>query len=181
MKDTYTRVMDLLYQLCMVICVVAVVFMTVLIFIGVVMRYVFLAGAQFAEPMSIFFAVQLTMYGAAACFRSQAHLRLALFVNMLPPRVRRAVEIVVDLLLAALALVMIYYGANLVQTTWFQAYPEFIYIRVGMVYSAIPISGVIFLLFIIEAALFGSGPSVEEEELRRAIEHTEDEARRLAN
>lgn len=180
MKDSYTRVMNVLYALCMYICVLAVVFMTVLVFVGVVMRYVFLTGAQFAEPMSIFFAVQLTMYGAAACFRNHAHLKLTLFVDMLPAKLHRAADLLVHGLLAMLALVMMTYGANLVQTTWFQAYPEFIYIRVGMVYSAIPISGLIFLLFIIENVFFGGAPSVDEEELKRAIEQAEEEARKLA-
>lgn len=180
MNDTYSRGMNVLYALCMYICILAVVFMTVLVFVGVVMRYVFLAGAQFAEPMSIFFAVQLTMYGAAACFRSHAHLRLSLFVEMLPAKLHRAADLLVHGLLAMLAVVMIYYGAKLVETTWFQAYPEFIYIRVGMVYSAIPISGMIFLLFIIEVVFFGGAPSVEEEELKRAIKQAEEEARKLA-
>ena len=179
MKDAYTRAMNVLYSLCMYICILAVLFMTVLIFVGVVMRYVFLAGAQFAEPMSIFFAVQLTMFGAAACFRNHAHLRLALFADMLPMALRQPLNLVVHALLAMLALVMIYYGTNLVQATWFQAYPEFDYIRVGMVYSAIPISGVIFLLFIIEVVFFGGAPTVEEDELQHAIEVTEAEARKL--
>ncbi len=49
---------------------------------------------------------------------------------------------------------MMYYGADLVQTTWFQAYPEFTYIRVGAVYSAIPGGGFILLLFIIESVFY---------------------------
>src|SRR5690606_19651204 len=105
--------------------------MTVLIFVGVVMRYFFAVGANFAEPLSIFFAVQLTMYGAAACLRAGAHLRLMLFVDRLPPRFRPWPIHFVQVLLAAIGLFMVYYGLNLVSTTWFQAYPEFVYVRVG--------------------------------------------------
>ena len=66
-RPAYVRVMDKLYLLCMVVCVISIVCMTVLIFTGVVSRYVFEVGARFAEPMSIFFTVQLTLYGSAIC------------------------------------------------------------------------------------------------------------------
>lgn len=180
MRALYVSAMDKLYLLCAGIAVVSVVCMTVLIFVGVVMRYVFLMGAQFAEPLSIFFAVQLTMYGAAACFRSRSHLSLELFVSMLPPERRRVADWIVFALMGAIAVFMVVYGVSLTDTTWFQAYPEFPYIRVGFVYSAIPGSGLVTLLFVIEAAFFRRGDSHEREDrLRRVLEHGQEEARKL--
>ena len=175
-RNSFTRAMDRLQWLCIAWCSLAIVAMTILIFTGVVMRYGFSAGARFAEPMSIFFTVQLTMYGAAACYRMNAHLRLSLFVDMMPARLAWLVDHLVQVLLAAVALAMIYFGYSLANTTWFQAYPEFEYIRVGVVYAAIPISGAVFLLFIIEHFFFGrQGVDADEEELRRAIAEAEAE------
>jgi TRAP-type C4-dicarboxylate transport system permease small subunit len=177
MRDLYVRLMGWLQKACLFWCGVSIVAMTILIFTGVVMRYGFSTGARFAEPMSIFFAVQLTMYGAAACYRSNLHLKLTVFVGLLPDRLARAVALAVHLLLGLVALVMITYGFTLAQTTWFQSYPEFTAIRVGVVYAAIPISGVIFLLFIIEHLLFGQqGTDEEAEEIKRAVAHAEEEA-----
>ena len=137
--------------------------MTGLIFTGVVMRYLFDMGARFAEPMSIFFSVQLVMYGAAACYRVRGHLRLQVFVKMLPARAQRSVEILVHVLMGGVALLMIFYGISLASTTWFQSYPEFEYVRVGLVYSAIPGSGVVLLLFVIESLVFpGAVTPVDE-------------------
>lgn len=180
MRPLYVRVMDALYVLCMVIAIVSIVSMTVLIFVGVIMRYVFYMGAAFAEPSSIFFAVQLTLYGAAACYRAQAHLRIHFFAQALPERVQWIPDAIVKLLMAVIAIAMIYYGWDLVQTTWFQAYPEFTLIRVGAVYSAIPGGGLILLLFVIESVFYPRAMAGdEEEEVRRAIEHAEEEARKL--
>ena len=180
MRPRYVAVMDKLYVLCIAICAVSVVSMTVLIFTGVVMRYVFLVGARFAEPMSIFFAVQLTMYGAAACYRANAHLRLELFVKMLPKRLQRVPEFVVHGLMAAVAAFMVFYGYSLAYTTWFQYYPEFDAIKVGVVYSAIPGGGLVLLLFVIEAVFFpGAYAEREAAEARAAAEHVEEEARKL--
>lgn len=178
MRVRIIRAMDCLQWLCVAWCSIAIVSMTVLIFTGVVMRYGFSTGARFAEPMSIFFAVQLTMYGAAACYRSNLHLRLTVFVQLLPAALAKIVWYLVQALLGAVAVAMIYYGYNLARTTWFQSYPEFTSIRVGVVYAAIPISGCVFLLFIVERLLFGEqGVDEAEEELRHAVEQAEREAR----
>jgi len=176
MRAHLTRAMDWLQWLCIAWSSIAVVCMTVLIFTGVVMRYGFSTGARFAEPMSIFFAVQLTMYGAAASYRSDLHLKLIVFVKMLPQALAKAVEHLVQLLLGAVAVAMIYYGFNLARITWFQSYPEFESIRVGVVYAAIPISGCIFLLFIVERFLFGQQEGGEDE-LERAIVEADEQAR----
>lgn len=178
MRGYVTRAMDWLQWLCIAWCSIAIVCMTILIFTGVVMRYGFSTGARFAEPMSIFFAVQLTMYGAAACYRSNLHLKLTAFVKLLPEFAAKPIEYFVQLLLAAVAVSMVYYGTNLARTTWFQSYPEFESIRVGVVYAAIPISGCIFLLFIIERFLYGQ-QGVVEDEIEHAIEQADEQARSL--
>lgn len=179
MRAQITRAMDWLQWLCFVWCSIAIVCMTVLIFTGVVMRYGFSVGARFAEPYSIFFAVQLAMYGAAACYRANAHLRLSIFVDALPSSASHIVDRLVQILLAAVALSMMWYGYNLARTTWFQAYPEFEHIRVGVVYAAIPISGAIFLLFVIEHLLFGrQGIDIAKEEMRRAVAQAEEQETR---
>ena len=180
MRPVYVRVMDKLYLLCMTVCIFSIVCMTVLIFTGVISRYVFAVGARFAEPMSIFFTVQLTMYGAAICYRSQAHLRLAVFVQMLPDRLQYLPHYLVHALMATIACLMIYYGYSLAETTWFQSYPEFDEIKVGVVYSAIPGAGAITLLFIIERVLYHETlVELEGEEMRHAMELAEQEARKL--
>ena len=175
----YSQAMRWLYLACIVLCVISVVFMTGLIFTGVVMRYVFAAGARFAEPMSIFFAVQLTMYGAAACYRAKAHLQIQFFVNLAPEHLRFVPRRMVELLMAGMAVFMIYFGLSLAQLTWFQVYPEFDYVKVGFVYSAIPGSGLVMLLFVIETAILGPPEDDQDEELQRAIDHADHERRTL--
>jgi TRAP-type C4-dicarboxylate transport system permease small subunit len=144
------------------------------------MRYFFSVGARYAEPMSIFFTVQLTMYGAAVCYRANAHLRLALFVDMLPGLSRAMVLHFIDLAMAAVAVLMVWYGISLTETTWFQSYPEFDDIKVGVVYSAIPGGGLVLLLFIFEKAFFREAlAELEGEEMRHALELAEKDAKRL--
>ncbi len=50
----------------------------------------------------------------------------------------------------------------------------------GFVYSAIPGSGLVMLLFVIETAIFGPPEDDEDEELQRVIDHADHEQRTLA-
>ena len=150
MTNGYVKIMDVLYFICVFIAGGALAIMSTIIAWGVFTRYVLGSGSFWPEPISIFLAIQLTFYGAAACYRAGTHISLKMFVDLLPPALKRWQHHFVDLLMAAICLFMVTYGASLVKTTYFQSYPEFQYIRVGVAYSAIPIAGLITLLFVIE-------------------------------
>ena len=158
MRDRYVAAMDKLYWACVFLCCASVVIMTVLIAFGVFSRYVLHLGAFYSEPLSIFLAIQLTFYGAAVCYRADAHLRLEIVENALPPAAGRALRSLIDLLMAGVSLLMMFYGTNLVAVTLYQAYPEFEFVRVGAVYTAIPIGSLVTLLFVIEKALVNPQP-----------------------
>jgi len=153
MRDQYVAAMDKLYMACVFICCASVVVMTVLISFGVISRYVLHIGAFYSEPISIFLAIQLTFYGAAVCYRANAHLKLEIVEKALPPLPSRILLGFIDLLMAGVSVFMMVFGVNLVEATLFQSYPEFEYIRVGVVYTAIPLGGLVTLLFVIEKAL----------------------------
>ena len=150
MTNRYVQLMDVLYFICVFIAGGALFIMSMIIAWGVFTRYVLASGSFWPEPISIFLAIQLTFYGAAACYRAGAHISLKMFAELLPAFLRPWQRHFVDFLMAAICLFMVTYGASLVKTTYFQAYPEFQYIRVGVAYSAIPIGGLITLLFVIE-------------------------------
>jgi TRAP-type C4-dicarboxylate transport system permease small subunit len=150
MTQGYVKLMDVLYRLCVIISGTALAIMSAIISWGVFTRYVLGVGSFWPEPISIFLAIQMTFYGAAACYRADTHIRLRMFTDLLPSALQKWQVRLVDVLMASICLFMVTYGASLVKTTYFQAYPEFQYIRVGVAYSAIPIGGLITLLFLIE-------------------------------
>ena len=162
MTNGYIKLMDVLYFICVAIAGTALVIMSGIISWGVFTRYVLGSGSFWPEPISIFLAIQLTFYGAAACYRAGTHIRLRMFVEKLPPALARWQHLFVHSLMAGISLFMVTYGASLVKTTYFQSYPEFQYIRVGVAYSAIPIGGLITLLFVIEDAFMKSSSKIDK-------------------
>ncbi|NJO37169.1 MAG: TRAP transporter small permease [Rhizobiales bacterium] len=160
MRPLYVRIMDVLYYACMAVAGIAIVVMAVIIGWSVYTRYVLTEGSFWAEPISIALAVQMTFYGAAACYRANAHISIDLLVRGLRGPASVMATRLVDILMLLISLAMIWYGIGLVQTTFFQVYPEFQHIRVGVVYSALPGSGLVTLLFVIERLVYGP-PALE--------------------
>jgi TRAP-type C4-dicarboxylate transport system permease small subunit len=74
---------------------------------------------------------------------------------LLPPLGQRLCALLVELLMALIALFMVRWGATLVATTWQNSVADFPSLSVGVTYLPIPLGGAILLLFVIERLTIG--------------------------
>jgi TRAP-type C4-dicarboxylate transport system permease small subunit len=158
MKAGYAWAMEGLYRLCVAIAGTCIVLMTIVIPWGVYARYVLNRGSQWPEPMAVLLMIIFTFAAAAACYRANAHISVAVIRDLLPPRLRRLALLAVDALMALLSLFMVIWGIQLVQTTWYQVIAEFPWLSTGVTYMPIPLGGAITFLFIVEQVLIGPPP-----------------------
>ena len=79
--------------------------LTVLVFYGVVMRYVFNNAPDFVEPIALLMVVAIAMFGAALKVREGGHIGLDSFVERLPAGGKRAAHVLQKLCLIAFAVV----------------------------------------------------------------------------
>jgi TRAP-type C4-dicarboxylate transport system permease small subunit len=150
--------MDVLYTGCVVIAGIALVLISAVIPWAVYTRYVLNRAASWPEPMAVLLMIVLTFFGAAACYRVGLHMRVSFFVSLLPQWLQRAVALLVELLMAAIALFMVHWGTRLVDATWQNSIADFPSLSVGVTYLPIPIGGAILLLFVLERLTIGSPP-----------------------
>ena len=151
--------MDALYRFCIIVAGGALVLISAVIPWGVFTRYVLNSAASWPEPMAILLTIVLTFFGAAVCYRAGLHMRMSFFVSLLPPRRQRVTAVVVELLMALVALFMIDRGAKLVAATWQNSIPDFPSLSVGLTYLPIPLGGAVLFLFVIERLLLGPPPT----------------------
>ena len=156
MAATFRRAMDLLYLLCVIIGCVALVLISAIIPWAVFTRYVLNSAASWPEPLAVLLTIVLTFIGAAAAYRLNLHMNVGYFANQAPPRFRRLLDLLVHLLMALIALFMLWYGAILVETTWYNTIADFPSLSVGVTYLPIPIGGACLLLFVIERVWLGA-------------------------
>ncbi len=158
MAALFRRTMDYLYLLCVVIGCTALVLISAIIPWAVFTRYVLNSAASWPEPLAILLTIVLTFIGAAAAYRLNLHMNISYFADKLPPLPRRLLDLLVQLLMAVIALFMVVWGMRLVEVTWHNTIAEFPFLSVGITYLPIPVGGLCLLLFVIERIFLGAPP-----------------------
>ena len=158
MERSFRQAMEWLYIACVVISGVSLVAITLIIPLGVFMRYVMNSPLSWPEPASVIMMVIFSFLGGAAVYRANVHIAVEALLNAVRPGVRRAMLHGVNLCMAAIALFMLGYGIQLCITTRFSTIAEFPWLSVAFAYMPIPIAGLLTLLFLIERVWLGDPP-----------------------
>ncbi|WP_322102516.1 TRAP transporter small permease [Paraburkholderia sp. J41] len=112
-----TRANDILFQLLTILASLALAVLTVLVFYGVVMRYVFANAPDFVEPVALLLVIVIAMFGAALKVRERGHIGLDSLVKRFGPRGRRIAEAFQHLCLIVLGAAIFYGCWQMAETT----------------------------------------------------------------
>jgi TRAP-type C4-dicarboxylate transport system permease small subunit len=134
----------------------AIVLMSLIVPVGVFMRYGLGVGAQWPEPIAILLMMVFTFVGAAAAYRAGAHIGVTMLTDALPPVARKACAALVLALMVLICVFVVGYGTRLCLETMGQSIAELPWLPVGVTYAPIPLGALATLLFVIEQALTGS-------------------------
>jgi len=158
MRKTYRAAMEWLYIACISLAGVVMLVMTIIIPYGVFMRYVVNSPASWPEPAGILLMVLFSFIGGAAAYRAKAHIAVGTLLNMVNDANRVRLEHAADVGMGIIALFMIKWGVQLVDTVWYNTIAEFPELSAGVTYIPIPVAGVVTLLFCIERLWLGDPP-----------------------
>ena len=154
----YAQAMEWTYLACVVLSGTALVVITLIIPLGVFMRYAMNSPLSWPEPAAIVMMVMFSFIGGAAVYRANVHVAVEALLNAVSAPVRRVMLWGVDICVGLTAAFMLGYGAHLCQITWPQTMAEFPSLRQGIVYLPIPIAGLLTLLFLVERVWVGAPP-----------------------
>ena len=148
-----TRVADRAEQVLAWTLVVLMGVMVIDVSWQVASRFVFRAPSSFTEELAGFLLIWIGLLGAAYGFRTRAHLGIDLLVTKLHGAGRRTATILAHALVALFALsAMVVGGIRLVQLAFqLNQISAAMGIRMGFVYLALPIAGVLTVLFCMES------------------------------
>jgi TRAP-type C4-dicarboxylate transport system permease small subunit len=150
--------MQALYVACIALSGAALVVITLIIPLGVFMRYVMHAPLSWPEPASVVMMVMFSFIGGAAVYRANAQIAVEALMRAVGPRSRTAMQWGVHACMLLIAGFMLGYGVHLCQITWGNTIAEFPWLSTGVVYAPIPIGGLLTLLFIVEKIWLGEPP-----------------------
>lgn len=117
-----------------VLCVIALVIMTVLTFANVIARYIFSASFSFSEEITTYLFVLLSLLGSAVAARRKAHLGFTALIDIVPENVRRIFHAISFLLATLFSSALFVFGMKMVysqmsrgQVTAGMQWPEWIF------------------------------------------------------
>lgn len=116
------------------------------VFLGVFSRYVMHATFQWYDEVARLCFVWMVFLGAASAVRRGAHFRLHLLIDRLGPRLRRATDLVVGLLVVVFAGVLVAGGVAMWPVARGQVSDS---LELSMIwfYGALPVGGALMILF----------------------------------
>lgn len=138
-----------------IILIIAVIVLTVDVLWGVATRYILGSQAKWTEELARFLLVWVSLLGGAVAFGEKAHLGVDYFVNLMDPSGKRIMALLSCVAIAFFVVTVFLVGGwQLVQDNLAsgQKSPA-LQINMGLVYAAVPISGVFILFFTFEQML----------------------------
>jgi TRAP-type transport system small permease protein len=107
LADRLVQAVAVLTMLALLACVVA----------GVVSRQLN-SPLAWTDELAQMFLVWAAIAGWMIALRGRSHIRITMLIDLLPTRARRGAEIAIQLCVAAFGVLMLRYGAGLIERTW---------------------------------------------------------------
>jgi TRAP-type C4-dicarboxylate transport system permease small subunit len=123
-------------------------FITLGVFVQVVLRYAFAKSFLWGEELSLFAFIWCIFLGAAICVRRRQHFAFDLPPDFLPPRIAIIQRLVIDLLVLACAVLLVIEGWTFSQLSIQRLSPA-LGITLFIPTIVIPLSGALMVLILV--------------------------------
>ena len=146
--------------------------MALLVTVGVFYRYVLGASLMWYDEFASYLLVWLTFYGAVMAAYHRRHIAFETLVERLGPAARRGVAVAAEVCVLLFQGILLYYGWVLMQAIGADTAVSLEWVRMGWIYSVLPISGGLMLLISLVdlAAILRGGPLRQQTYGRDATE-----------
>jgi TRAP-type C4-dicarboxylate transport system permease small subunit len=120
--------------------------LVVLVCLGVFFRYVIDASLAWYDEFASYLLVWLTFYGSVPASYHNRHIQFSTVLERLMPDTRRKFEALAELFVLGFQFVLLYYGWLLMRTMGDETAVSLVWVKMGWVYSVLPVTGGIMLL-----------------------------------
>jgi TRAP-type C4-dicarboxylate transport system permease small subunit len=131
----------------------------VIICLAVFTRYILNFVPSWSEEVPRYLLVWITYLGAGLAVKYKEHISLDYFFNLMPIRARQAGHLILNVLIATVGVIMLVFGVRLV-SQFGDDLMESIPVKNFWLYLAMPVSGTLMVLYIIQdtwRAILGLG------------------------
>ena len=121
--------------------VLLLVLMVAVVCLGVFFRYYLNASLVWYDEFASYLLVWLTFYGTIVASFRRRHIGFEVVVDRLQPNTRRILDFIAEAFVLCFQIVLFYYGWVLVQKMGDESAVSLPWVKMGWVYSVLPIAG----------------------------------------
>ncbi|WP_428945329.1 TRAP transporter small permease [Pantoea sp. FN060301] len=134
-------------------CIAIVAAMTLLVTYQVASRYLFNSPSAISEVLARYLFIWLVLIGGAYVFGQREHMAISFLRDKMPHALRTVLEIAGELATTAFALLVLTLGGYIGMTRQMGQLDSALQIPIGVIYAAIPLSGVLIVFYCISNQL----------------------------
>lgn len=146
------KTLDVIQMIIDVISSVFIALAVSLLFYAVVMRYVFHNPPAWSQEVTRYMFVWLIMLAAASVTRDNTHLNINVFLDIMPPKLKKAVMLFLNILMLIFCGVLIQQSVKIYSRVA-EAMSPILPISMGWLYMAVPVGAALMILFLIENSI----------------------------
>jgi TRAP-type C4-dicarboxylate transport system permease small subunit len=149
MQRTFGRLIDVIEWWAMFLLLL----MVLLVSVGVFFRYVLDSSLAWYDEFASYLLVWLTFYGSVTASYHNRHIQFNTVLERLMPNARRKLEMIAELFVLGFQFVLLYYGWLLMRKMGDETAVSLAWVKMGWVYSVLPITGGLMLLISVNRLL----------------------------
>lgn len=139
------------------LCIIIFSFMVLMATYQVIVRYVFSNPSALSETLTKYAFVWLILYSSAYVFGQRDHISINFVKDKQKESTKRFLNIFIELIVIIFACLVMVYGGIRVSSMNLLQFDSILNIPTGYIYSAIPISGILIIIYSIYNILIELG------------------------
>lgn len=145
-------------------CILIFSLMVIFTTYQVIVRYVFSSPSAVSETLTRYLFVWLILYSAAYVFGQKDHINIGYLKEKISEPVKQKVNIIIELITIAFSILVLIYGGIKVTNLNMLQFDSILGIPTGLIYSCIPIAGVLIIFYsIYNITLYAKGEEIVED------------------
>ena len=133
-----------------VVSTICIVLFAVMVIVGtyqIITRFVFNNPSTVSEELLTYTFAWMAIFSSAYVFGKRDHMRMTFIADKLPKEQRKILEIVIELLVIAFAVIVLIYGGFTIMGLTMTQKTASLGVMMGVIYAVVPICGILIAIY----------------------------------
>ena len=133
-----------------VVSTICIVLFAVMVVVGtyqIITRFVFNNPSTISEELLTYTFAWMAIFSSAYVFGKRDHMRMTFIADKLPKEQRKILEIVIELLIIAFAVIVLIYGGFTIMGLTMTQKTASLGVMMGVIYAVVPICGILIAIY----------------------------------